>query len=119
MADTQDIARGRGTASNPPNRFEKLHWEQPEDWDPSEDGNPSPKTQFFRDLTQSIITYNDSPDIPFRASLNAYRGCEHGCAYCYAVNDAALAARRFREHDPKSEALFAIAPDLKRERGGT
>jgi DNA repair photolyase len=82
MADRQEIARGRGAASNPPNRFEKLHWERSEDWEPDED--PSPKTQFFRDLTQSIISYNDSPDIPFRASLNAYRGCEHGCSYCYA-----------------------------------
>ena len=47
---------------------------------------PSPKTQFLRDLSQSIISYNDSPDIPFNASLNAYRGCEHGCSYCYARN---------------------------------
>jgi len=86
MADTQDIVRGRGAVGNPPNRFAKLHFEQSDDWDPTEDRNPAPKTQFFRDLTQSIIAYNDSPDIPFRASLNAYRGCEHGCSYCYARN---------------------------------
>jgi DNA repair photolyase len=76
--------KGRGAASNPANRFEKIHLERDEDWDPGKD--PSPKTQFLRDLSQSIISYNDSPDIPFNASLNAYRGCEHGCSYCYARN---------------------------------
>jgi DNA repair photolyase len=75
-------SRGRGAAINPPNRFESLSLERDENWNPEED--PSPKTQFLRDLSQSIITYNNSPDIPFTASLNPYRGCEHGCAYCYA-----------------------------------
>lgn len=50
-----------------------------------EDGQPLPaRTVFYRDDTQSMITYNDSPDIPFRAGASPYRGCEHGCAYCYA-----------------------------------
>jgi DNA repair photolyase len=42
------------------------------------------RTQFLKDLSQSIITYNNSPDIGFGAGINPYRGCEHGCAYCYA-----------------------------------
>jgi DNA repair photolyase len=74
--------RGRGAETNPANRFEQLSLERDVDWNPEED--PAPATQFLRDTSQSLITYNDSPDLPFKASLNAYRGCEHGCAYCYA-----------------------------------
>ncbi len=76
--------RGRGAAGNPPNRFEPISLERDAEWNPEDD--PAPQTQFLRDLSQSIISYNDSPDIPFNASLNAYRGCEHGCSYCYARN---------------------------------
>lgn len=74
--------RGRGAASNPTNRFERIILERDADWDPEAD--PAPQTKFYRDASQTIITYNDSPDIPFNASLNPYRGCEHGCSYCYA-----------------------------------
>lgn len=76
--------RGRGAISNPPNRFDQLVLERDEDWDPEQD--PAPRTKFYQDRSQSVISYNDSPDIPFRASLNPYRGCEHGCSYCYARN---------------------------------
>src|SRR5215831_4869775 len=74
--------RGRGAAENPPNRFERLAWEDdPEAFDPEA---PGPETVFFRDTSKSLIVTNDSPDVPFEASLNPYRGCEHGCVYCYA-----------------------------------
>ena len=72
----------RGAGSNPPNRFERLTLERDADWDPEQD--PLPRTQFFRDHSSSILSYNDSPDIGYEASLNPYRGCEHGCIYCYA-----------------------------------
>ena len=80
--------RGRGTAENPPNRFEPIEVELDGDTldaDLLELGEvPSPRTVFLRDSTRTIIAYNDSPDIPFDASINPYRGCEHGCVYCYA-----------------------------------
>jgi DNA repair photolyase len=82
MPEDVSAPRGRGAAANPANRFEPLHVERDPDWDPTED--PAPTTRFFRDATRSIINYNDSPDLGFRASLNPYRGCEHGCIYCYA-----------------------------------
>ncbi|MCO5051991.1 MAG: PA0069 family radical SAM protein [Verrucomicrobiae bacterium] len=72
----------RGAASNPANRFEPIHLERDADWNPDEDALPT--TKFFHDRTQTILNRNDSPDIGFTYSLNPYRGCEHGCIYCYA-----------------------------------
>jgi DNA repair photolyase len=78
----QKTIRGRGAASNPANRFEQIHLERDIDWDPNED--PAPATHFYKDSSCTIISYNDSPDVGFTASVNPYRGCEHGCIYCYA-----------------------------------
>jgi DNA repair photolyase len=72
--------RGRGAGYNPPNRFERLHLEAV---DESEEPRSQP-TQYYIDSTRSILAKNDSPDVPFTFSLNPYRGCEHGCIYCYA-----------------------------------
>lgn len=75
--------QGRAAAFNPANRFERLSID-----DHSDDAeNPYPesiKTTYYRDSTRSILAKNDSPDIPFTFSVNPYRGCEHGCIYCYA-----------------------------------
>src|SRR5215470_11970619 len=73
---------GRGSASNPRNRFEAIE-RMPELADDHDDTS-SPLTQFFNDTSKSVIAYNDSPDVGFDASINPYRGCEHGCIYCYA-----------------------------------
>jgi DNA repair photolyase len=72
----------RGAVSNPANRFEPIHLERDEDWNPEDD--PLPTTQFLRDHSRTILNRNDSPDIGFEYSINPYRGCEHGCIYCYA-----------------------------------
>jgi DNA repair photolyase len=80
--ETPRALRGRGSATNPKNRFESI--EVVPDVDGEEDESSSPRTQFLIDTSRSIIAYNDSPDVGFDASVNAYRGCEHGCIYCYA-----------------------------------
>lgn len=75
--------RGRGAAANPGNRFERIDI----DFEPGEsvaERGVSPATELFRDHSKTILSRNDSPDIGFEYSLNPYRGCEHGCIYCYA-----------------------------------
>ena len=74
--------RGRGANVNPTGRFESISYLED---DNIEKISQQPlKTQFYKDSSKSIITYNKSPDIEFNASINPYRGCEHGCIYCYA-----------------------------------
>jgi hypothetical protein len=64
---------GRGASENPPNRFIPLYREKLDTW--TEEDDPAPVTQFFRDESRSVLSTNDSPDIPFNFSLNPYRGC--------------------------------------------
>lgn len=79
--------RGRGATANPKGRFARTHSE------PFDDGwgslaafaaEPAPATEVRPDRARGLITYNRSPDVGFDRSLNPYRGCEHGCIYCYA-----------------------------------
>lgn len=76
------IIPGRGSNINPPNRFERLHVESDPDCPDAE--RPHPRTEFYFDATESLLTPNDSPDVGFTFGLNCYRGCEHGCPYCFA-----------------------------------
>ena len=71
--------RGRGASDNPANRFHSTVYER----DPAPP-EPGPRTTFIDDHSKRLITYNDSPDVGFSAGINPYRGCEHGCIYCYA-----------------------------------
>ncbi|MBT8128825.1 MAG: PA0069 family radical SAM protein [Gammaproteobacteria bacterium] len=78
--------KGRGIVSNDGSRFLTRQSEGVDDgWykDPEEDAS-RPATEIFTDTSKTILTRNDSPDIPFNVSINPYKGCEHGCAYCYA-----------------------------------
>ncbi|HTN96801.1 MAG TPA: PA0069 family radical SAM protein [Nordella sp.] len=76
--------RGRGALVNMPGRYERLGTALFDDgWQTLEDLPPF-KTTVYAETPKKIITTNDSPDISFRQSINPYRGCEHGCSYCYA-----------------------------------
>jgi DNA repair photolyase len=76
--------RGRGAASNASGRYESLVAESFDDGWPPDEAAPALRTTLTAEAARAIITRNDSPDIPFDQSINPYRGCEHGCIYCYA-----------------------------------
>ena len=73
--------QGRGASWNPKNRFETVEYVR-DDEAPADES--APKTIYLRDPSRSIIARNDSPDVGFETSVNPYRGCEHGCIYCFA-----------------------------------
>jgi DNA repair photolyase len=77
--------KGRGAASNTVGRFERMGREQNDDgWGSLDEELPPLRTEVAIDASRSVIAYNTSPDLPFDRSINPYRGCEHGCIYCYA-----------------------------------
>jgi len=76
---------GRGSGLDPANRFDTRHAEVFDDgWDTLADAPAPPDTVLIRDRSRSIISWNESPDLGFDRALNPYRGCEHGCIYCFA-----------------------------------
>ena len=77
--------RGRGAGCNPPNRYTGTLTIDVDDGWGSADAGPEPsRTSLTIDTSRRIISWNDSPDVPFDRAVNPYRGCEHGCSYCYA-----------------------------------
>lgn len=85
MSFSHQVIKGRGTAANPANRFHERRLEPFDDgWNAGESEAPRPRTTLLPDNSRSLLVYNQSPDVPFDRSINPYRGCEHGCVYCYA-----------------------------------
>lgn len=75
--------RARGAQSNASGRFDLGRTEEADGWDIEEDRQIF-RTEVTEEVPRSLITYNRSPDLPFDRSINVYRGCEHGCVYCFA-----------------------------------
>ena len=89
-SDSTPVSRkikGRGAASNPEGRFESIrHHAEDDGWSREllDEDRPRPRTEVTEERARSVISRNDSPDIHFRQAINPYRGCEHGCIYCFA-----------------------------------
>jgi DNA repair photolyase len=82
---TAPVIKGRGTAMNPDNRYHTHTVEAVDDgWHHDAAAEPALRTTLTVDTSRTVISYNSSPDVPFDRSINPYRGCEHGCIYCYA-----------------------------------
>ncbi|KFN45575.1 hypothetical protein N790_09735 [Arenimonas malthae CC-JY-1] len=78
------VTKGRGATGNPEGRFARTTHEPVDDgWEPDAPA-PDPRTTVTLEQARSVISRNTSPDLPFDRSVNAYRGCEHGCSYCFA-----------------------------------
>ena len=118
MQRPRPTSNHRGAAENPPNRFESIRLER--DVDSATDDDPLLRTQFFKDHSRTIIAYNESPDVGFDASVNPYRGCEHGCIYCYArPSHAFLGLSPGLDFESrlfyKPEAATLLAAELRRK----
>lgn len=83
MSQNSQYHQGRGAVSNADSRHSEFQRNKVDDGWFSEN-QPPLKTEISRETPRQIITRNQSPDLSFSQSLNVYRGCEHGCIYCYA-----------------------------------
>jgi DNA repair photolyase len=83
--DMRGPRKGRGAVGNPTGRYEALSYEDDEEAEADGDGAAPPlRTSVIDEACRTVVSRNSSPDIPFDRSINPYRGCEHGCVYCYA-----------------------------------
>ncbi|MCH7942994.1 MAG: radical SAM protein, partial [Proteobacteria bacterium] len=81
----RQLRKGRGAVSNPPSRYDSATPVEMDDgWGILDEDLPPLRTTVTIDSTRGIIARNQSPDLPFDRSINPYRGCEHGCVYCFA-----------------------------------
>ena len=109
--------RGRGASGNESGRFERLKRLRDDDGWGHADKAPAPlRTHVTADASRRVITRNRSPDIPFDQSINAYRGCEHGCVYCYArPTHAWLGLSPGLDFESRLYAKFDAAKQLRSE----
>ena len=105
--------KARGATENPPGRFE--HWRRAQEPEAHREQS-APPTEIRFERARTIVCSNDSPDIPFRRSVNPYRGCEHGCIYCYArPSHAYLGLSPGLDFETKIYAKANAAELLRRE----
>jgi DNA repair photolyase len=114
------VYKGRGATFNPKVRFESAEADPFDDgWGSlaqAQEGDPPPATEVTPDVSRSVIVRNTSPDIPFDRSINPYRGCEHGCVYCYArPTHAYLGLSPGLDFETKLRAKLDAAALLERE----
>ncbi len=115
--DRQEVIKGRGAVSNAAGRYERFRREAFDDgWGLEEGDAPRPPTQVLPDRSRSVIARNQSPDVPFDRSVNPYRGCEHGCVYCFArPSHAYLGYSPGLDFETKLFAKHDAAPLLRAE----
>lgn len=113
--------KGRGAASNQSGRYERLRESAFDDgWDSlgREEEEGQTRTHVLADTSRKVIARNESPDVPFTHSLNPYRGCEHGCIYCFArPTHAYLGLSPGLDFETRLFAKYDIADCLRRELG--